>query len=92
MLGGHEVSACRVGKFYDMGRSQNVCHKHHGCVQRDMCSRQNTRRLRRNHRLAAIVGLVRRVARHGATALHALLVFGRCGHAVSKLQAQQGHH
>ena len=36
------------------------------------------------------MSLVRGIARHGATTLHALLVLGHRRHAVGKLQAQQG--
>ena len=48
--------------------------------------------LRRSHRLAAIVTLIGRVSGHGTAALHALLVLRHGGHAVHKLQAQQGDH
>ena len=44
--------------------------------------------MRRNHRFAAIVTLVRRVTGHGTTALHALLILGHGGHAVGELQKQ----
>ena len=36
------------------------------------------------------MSLVRGIAGHGATTLHALLVLRHRGHAVRKLQAQQG--
>jgi len=55
-----------------------------------MGDRQHAGRLRRNHALAAIVTLIGRVAGHGAAALHTLLVLGRRGQAIRKLQAQQG--
>jgi len=48
--------------------------------------------LSRNHPLAAIVTLIGRIAGHGTTALHALLVLRHRGHAVRELQAQQGDH
>ena len=59
-------------------------------MERYMGDRQHAGRLRRNHALAAIVTLIGRVAGHGTAALHALLVLRRRGHAVRKLQTQQG--
>ncbi len=57
-----------------------------------MSGRQDVRGLRGNHPFATIMTLIGRVAGHGAAALHALLVLRHRGHAVRKLQAQQGDH
>jgi hypothetical protein len=53
-----------------------------------MRARQNGGRLRANHILAAVVRLVRRVARHMLAALHRLLVKGH-GLAFSELHQEQ---
>lgn len=50
---------------------------------------KDVRRLRRNHPFAAIMGMIRRMARHGAAALHALLVLRHRGHTVRKLQTHK---
>ena len=57
-------------------------------AERNMRARQNARRLRGNHVLAAVVSLVRRIAGHRAAALHRLLVKGH-GVAFSELHQQQ---
>jgi hypothetical protein len=54
-------------------------------VERNVCDRQHAGGLRRNHPLAAIVTLIGRIAGHGATALHTLLVLRPRGQAVRKL-------
>ena len=61
-------------------------------MERNVSDGQHAGRLRRNHRLAAIVALIGRIAGHGTAALHALLVLRHRGHAVRKLQAQKGDH
>ena len=73
-------------------RSKNVGRNHDGRMERHMRNGQDVRRLRGNHPFAAIVTLHRRIAGHGAAALHTLLVLRHCGHAVRKLQAQQRYN
>jgi hypothetical protein len=73
-------------------RSKIVGHNHHRRMERHVSDRQHTGGLRRNHPLAAVVTLIGRIAGHGTTALHTLLVLRHRGHAVRKLQAQQGDH
>jgi hypothetical protein len=58
-------------------------------IQNGMLRWQDARRLRRNHRLAAIVRLIGRIARHRAAALHRLLVGGYGGQTVRKLQDKE---
>lgn len=50
----------------------------------------DARRLRRDHRLAAVVRLIRRIAWHRAAALHRLFVSRYRGEAVRKLQRKKG--
>src|SRR6266705_3406898 len=88
MLRCSEIWVRRLRKILDKCRRQAVTDNHHRRVQRDVRRWQYARRLRGNHSLAAVVALVRRVAGHRATALHALLILGQRGHAVPKLQ----HH
>jgi hypothetical protein len=57
-------------------------------MYRHLSRGQNAGRLGRNHRFAAFLALIRAITRHGTTALHALLVLGYSGHAVSELQKQ----
>ena len=59
-------------------------------MERYMSNWQYAWRLRRNHALTAIVTLIGRIAVHRTTTLHALRVLRRRGHAVRKLQTQQG--
>ena len=54
-------------------------------TQDGMFDWQDAWRLRRDHRL----GLIRRIARHRAAALHRLLVSRHWGEAVGKLQNEQ---
>jgi hypothetical protein len=92
MLRSLEIQARDFGVRRRLGQSKNIGHNHHGRMERHMSDWQHTRRLRRNHPLAAIVTLIRRIAGHGTTTLHTLLVLGRGRHAVRKLQTQQGDH
>ena len=90
MLGRLEIQARNFGVWRRREGSENVGHNHHRRMERHMSDRQHAWRLRRNHALAAIVTLIGRVAGHGTTTLHTLLVLRRRGHAVRKLQTQQG--
>jgi len=90
MLWSCKFSTSCVRKFLDLRGRQEISHEHCGWMQCHMRHWQHALDLRRSHRFAAVVTLVRRVAGHGTAALHALLVPGRGGHAVRKLQAQQG--
>ena len=92
MLRRLEVQARNFGVWRRLGRSKHIGYNHHRRMERYMGDRQHTGRLRRNHALAAIMTLVGRIAGHGAATLHTLLVLRRRGHAVRKLQAQQGDH
>jgi len=92
MLRCSEIWVRHLRKILDKCRRQAVTDNHHRRVQRDVRRWQYARRLRGNHSLAAVVALVRRVAGHRATALHALLILGQRGHAVPKLQHQDRDH
>ena len=61
-------------------------------MERHVSDGQHTGGLRRNHSFAALMTLIGRIAGHGTAALHALLVLRHRGHAVRKLQTQQGDH
>lgn len=61
-------------------------------TQDGMFDWQDAWRLRRDHRLAAVVRLIRRIARHRAAALHRLLVSRPRGEAVRKLQHKERSH
>ena len=58
-------------------------------MERHVSDRQYAGGLRRSHRLATIVTLIGRIARHGTAAFHTLLVLRHRGHAVRELEAQQ---
>lgn len=90
MLRSLEVQARDSGMWRRLRRSENTSFSHHGPMERHMSDRQRAGRLRRNHAFTAILTLIRRIAGHGTAALHALLVLRRCGHAVHKLQTQEG--
>ncbi len=92
MLWSFKIRTSRTRKFLDLRGRQDIGHENNAGLQRHMGSWQHAGGLRRNHCLAAVMALVGRITGHGATALHALLVLGRCEHTVGKLQAQQGHH
>lgn len=92
MLGSFKLGTSCGGKFLDLRGRQQISHKNNGGVQSHMGSRQEARGSRRSHRFAAVMSLVRRIARHGAAALHAPLVLAGSGHAISELQTQQGEH
>src|SRR5215470_7566464 len=83
-----EIGARCVRKLRQLRQGQSICRKHYRRVQRDVRRWQYTRRLRRNHRLTAIVMLVGWLARHRPTALHALRVQGHGRHTVRELQEQ----
>jgi hypothetical protein len=91
MLRSLEVQARNFSVWRRLGRREDVSHNHHRRMERHMSDRQHAGRLRRNHTLAAIVTLIRRIAGHGPAALHALLVLRHRGRAVRKLQAQQSN-
>jgi len=61
-------------------------------MERHVCDRQDAGGLRRNHPFTAIVTLIGRIAGHGTAALHTLLILRHRGHAIRKLQTQQGDH
>jgi hypothetical protein len=87
-----EIQARDFRGRHCLRRSKNIGHQHHRRREGYMSGRQDVRRLRGNHPLATIVTLIGRIAGHGTAALHALLVLGHRGHAVRKLQAQQGEY
>ena len=89
MLRSLEIQARNFGVWRRLVRSKEIGHNHDRRMERYVGDRQHAGRLRRNHALAAIVTLIGRIAGHGTAALHALLVLGRRGHAVRKLQTQQ---
>ena len=64
MLRSLEVQARNFGVWRRLGRSETIDHNHHRRMERHVSDRQHTWRLRRNHALAAIVTLVRRVTGH----------------------------
>jgi hypothetical protein len=64
MLGRFEIQARNFGVWRRLGRSENIGHNHYRRMERHVSDRQHTWRLRRNHALAAIVTLVRRVTGH----------------------------
>ena len=90
MLRSLEIQVGSVGVWRHLGQSKNITDNHHRRMERDVGNGQHAGGLRRNHPLAAIVTLVGRIAGHRTAALHALLVWRHRGHAVRKLQAQQG--
>ncbi len=92
MLLSLKIQMACFGAPHRLRRSKNISHNFHRRMQRHVRNRQDIRRLCRNHSLAAIVTLIGRIAGHGAAALHTLLVLRHCGHAVRKLQTQQGNH
>ena len=92
MLGSLEIQARCFGVPHYLRRSENIGHDHHGRMEGNVSDGQHAGRLRRNHSLTAIVTLIGRIAGHGTATLHALLVLRHRGHAVRKLQAQQGDH
>jgi hypothetical protein len=87
-----EIQARYFGVRHGLRRFKNIGRNHHRRMERHVSDGQYARGLRRSHRLAAIVTLIGRVAGHGTAALHALLVLRHRGHAVRKLQAQEGDH
>src|SRR5882724_3595374 len=90
MLGSLKIGTRYTRKLMDLWGWQDIGHEHDGSVERHMGDWQHTRRLRRNHRLTAIMALIGRVAGHRTAALHTLPVLGHRGHAIRKLQAQKG--
>ena len=95
MLGDSHVCARCLGKLRNEGRRQSIGNKQHRRMQGNVSRGQHARRLRRNHRFAAVMALVRSVTRHRTTTLHALLVLRHCRQAVSELQKQysrRGQH
>ena len=88
MLRSREIQTRNLGVWHRLGRNKNICENHHGRMQRNVRGWQHAWRLGRNHRLAAIVSLIRGVTRHRATALHAPLILGCGRHAVRELQEQ----
>ena len=85
MLRSLEIQARNFSVRRRPQRRKNIRRNHLRRMERYMGDRQHAWRLRRNHPLAAIVTLVRRVTRHRAAALLALLVLGRGRHAVREL-------
>ena len=75
-----------VSEHDDFGRRKMIYNCRDWNVQYGMLRWQHAWRLRRDHRLAAIVGPVRRIAWHRTAALHGLLVGGHRGEAIRKLQ------
>ena len=73
-----------------LGGRKDVGDDHHRSRERHMRNGEDVRRLRGDHPFAAIVTLHRRIAGHGATALHTLLVLRHSGKTVRELQAHQG--
>jgi len=90
MLRSLEIQARNFGVWRRLGRRENVGHNHHRRMERHVSDGQHAWGLGRNHALAAIVTLVGRIAGHGTSALHTLLILGHRARAVRKLQAQQG--
>jgi len=90
MLRSLKIQTRCFGVRHCLRRSKNVRHNHHRRMERHVCNRQDAGGLRRNHPLTTIVTLIGRIAGHGTAALHTLLILRHRGHAVRKLQAQQG--
>lgn len=88
MLRSREISGRCRGNRKDLRHRQYIRRDDRWGMQRDVRRWQYARRLRRNHRLAAVVTLVRRVTGHRPAALHALLILGHRRHAVCELQEQ----
>jgi hypothetical protein len=88
MLGSLKVQTRNCWIRIHLGGRKDVGDDHYGGMERDMCDRQNVRRLCGNHTFAAIMTLHRRIAGHGTAALHALFVLRHCGNAIRELQAQ----
>ena len=89
MLRSREISGRCRGKRKDLWHREYICRDDRWRMQGNVCRWQYARRLRRNHRLAAIVRLVRWIARHRTAALHRLLVSGHRREAVRKLQHKE---
>ena len=92
MLGDSQIFARCLGKLRNEGRRQNIGNKQYRRMQGNVSRRQNARRLRRSHRLAAVMALVRSITRHRTTTLHALLVLRHGRHAVCELREQYRRH
>jgi hypothetical protein len=92
MLRSPKIEARNIRVRCYLGRSKEIADNHQRRMECGVSDWQYGGGLGRNHPLAAIMGLIGRIAGHGATALHALLVLSHRGHAVRKLQAQQGGH
>lgn len=86
MLRSCEIRGRRFRRRKDLWHRQYIRCDHHWRMQCDVRRWQYARRLRRNHRLAALVTLVRQVTVHRPAAVHALLVLGRGRRAVRELK------
>jgi hypothetical protein len=74
MLRSSEFGTRCFGKVEGSLRWQDIRDIHPWRMQCHVRHREHTRRLRGRHRVAAVVALVRGIARHRTAALHALLV------------------
>jgi protein gp37 len=72
-----------------LNRCEGFNERNSRCIQCNARRRKHTRALPGNHRLAAIVALIGRVAGHRTAALHTLLVLGHRGQTVRKLQRKE---
>jgi len=75
----------------NLGDGQRTGRGRYRDAERNMGARQNARRLRRGHVLAAVVFMVRRMARHRPAALHRLQVRGH-GLAFGELHHESDTH
>lgn len=91
MLGSREFEARNLSVGRDVRCHKKIRGDQHRHMECHMRNGQDVWRLRRNHSLAAIMGLIRGIARHRAAALHAPLILRHRGHAIRKLQTQKGH-
>lgn len=88
MLRSREVGGGRIRNLQNLRYRQDSSRDQRYGMQRHLGRWQYAWRVRRHHRLAAIVGLIRGIARHRPTALHALRVLRHGGHAIRELQDQ----
>ena len=78
-----------IGEERNIGHCKMVYNFRNRKMQGNVLCWQHARRIRGDHGLATVVGLVGRIARHRAAALHCLLVGGYRRYTVGKLQRKE---
>jgi len=92
VLDGREFESGNLrGRRY-LERCQNIRNNDQLCMKRRLRNGKDVRRLRRNHPFAAIMTLIRGIARHRTATLHGLLVESHRRRAIYELQKQYRCH